>query len=207
MEIRDQEEISDVADRTCAPDLPDSLDWKCYLQELERAVPGVYSFQFIDRVRELWFLSAGIKAHVQELLLAAYERARRRKWKVVSWEMVVDAYHSAKLSATREEVEQLIAYSATGKEPSRDFGDLACPFESAREVAYRKSLAEAYLKPLGEALTHASLSPREARALADVKKDARGKQRVAGSKGDARSAAGLLANAVSVLAPKRARPL
>ena len=73
-------------------------------------------------------------------------------------------------------------------------------------MAYRKSLAEAYLKPLGEALTHASLSPGEARALADVKKDAREKQRVAGSKGDRRSAAGLLANAAFVLAPKTGPP-
>lgn len=155
------------------PDLPDSADWEGYLQELERAVPGVFGFEFVDKARELWILSAGVKAYVQELLLTSFEREHRRRRKVVSWETVVEAYHSAKFSTTREVVEELIVYSATGKEPSKDFKDLLCPFESDREVAYRESLAEAYRKQLGEIVTLASLSPNETRALGSVKKEAK----------------------------------
>lgn len=181
------------------PDPPDSPDWKGYLQELERAVPDVYSFRFEDKVRELWFLSAGVKAYVQELLLDAYERGRGGR--LISWESVVDAYHSAKFSTTRQVIQELIAYAATGKKPSKDFKDLLCPFESDREVEYRATLAEAYGRQLGDIVIVASLTAGEKRALGKVKTDAKkNQQRRARGKSEApRSAAELLANARRVL--------
>jgi hypothetical protein len=180
------------------PDPPDSKDWKGYLLELERAVPGVFSFKFEDKLRELWFLSAGVKAYVQELLLRAYERERRRGQ--ISWEGVVEAYHSAKYSTTRHIIQELIAYAATRKKPSKDFEDLLCPFESDREVEYRASLAGAYNKQLADLVVTASLTAGEKRAFGALKKEAKKQQRRTPGKSETPlSAAELLANARRVL--------
>lgn len=150
------------------PDLPESDDWRCFLEELQKAVPGLFAFSFIDRERELWSFCAGIKRVVAELLVDSYKKARREGRATVDFEMVSSTYLGVQFSASRRDVEALISYAVTGV---CAFQNLVCPFQHAGEAAYLAGLKIVRSQRVAEAVTISALSLAETQALVAVERE------------------------------------
>lgn len=151
------------------PDPPDSEDWRQLLGEYQRAVPGIFDFSFAICANELWSYTAGRKRDLVDLLVKSYHRARRSKRASVSWETLVDTYHSIDFSASRHDVEALMAYAVTGDCPSLD---LVCPFEGSREAEakFRNHLRNARNRKVADAANDSAISVAERKVLASIKK-------------------------------------
>jgi len=132
------------------PDSPSSEDWRQLLAEYQKAAPGIFDFNFIAYANDLWSYTAGRKRDLLDLLVKSYRRARKSGIASVSWQTLVDTYHSVDFSASRRDVETLMAYAVTGACPSLD---LVCPFEGSieAETNFRNQLRNARNRKVADA--------------------------------------------------------
>lgn len=150
------------------PDLPDSKDWRDFLAEYQKAVPGLFDFSFVERANDLWNYCAGIKRHLAELLVKSYAAARREGLAAATWKMVERTYHSVEYSVSRRDVEALISYALTGTCPIKN---LVCPFQHDREAEYLARLKVVRSQKVADAVNDAALSLPERRALAQIERE------------------------------------
>ncbi|MHA4868702.1 hypothetical protein ACXZ1M_13480 [Duganella sp. PWIR1] len=131
------------------PDLPSSADWAAVLTEYQRAVPGVYQFDFVEKRNELWSLCAGLKRELIKLLIVGYRQCRRRGKTTVSWEDIEFAYRSPDFFDQRTDIEELIVQSIDGTK-GRD--DLRCPIPTdlSLENEYLQALKDVRAKKVAE---------------------------------------------------------
>lgn len=146
------------------PDLPVSADWSAVLTEYQRAVPGVYQFDFGEKRKELWSLCAGLKGELVKLLVLAYAQCRRRHQNIVVWQDIESAYRSPDFFLQRRDIEEFIS-QAFGIASGRD--DLRCPIPTGatEEQEYLMALKEIRQKKVAEAALAESMSKIERDAL------------------------------------------
>lgn len=145
------------------PDSADSDDWREILSEYQRAVPGVFDFDFGELAQPLWNFSAGIKRVVVALLVLAYALARRRCRTIVMWMDVEAAYVSSEFSVSRADIEVLIMHGfGSAALPE----SLRCPFPlpQSEEERYEDDLRKARQAKIASASRDACMSERERKA-------------------------------------------
>lgn len=142
------------------PDPPNSADWFGVLREYQRAVPGVFSFDFVKQADSMWALCAGIKRELVALLILAYAYVRRAGRIEVSWQDVESAYTAPEFSTSRRDIEMLIRHGV-GSSALRE--DLRCPFPIPVEQkeSFGKSLKDARDARVAAATLDASLTQPE----------------------------------------------
>ena len=96
------------------PDAPGSADWLALLSAYDIVFDSVRAFAFVDRERELWNCTAGLKRLLRELTVQAYRLSRSRGSVRLEWIDISSAYLSREYSSSREEVEDAIASAAQG---------------------------------------------------------------------------------------------
>jgi hypothetical protein len=148
------------------PDPPNSEDWRVLMREFDVVLDEVLDFDLVDRGVELWNLCAGLKRSLVRLLVHAYRIARHVGALKASWGNVLQAFHSGVFSASRREIDLLIAYAGQGGELRRD---LKCPFDGpeivARSAAYSEQLRAARAGAVARASIRSAMTAEEKAAV------------------------------------------
>lgn len=126
------------------PDPPKSRDWEELMEEFDVVLGTAFDFKLRDRSVALWNMCAGLKRELIKLLVHAYRVARGGGVTVASWAHVEHAFQSVSFSASRRDVNLLIAHAGQGGSLRKD---LRCPFDgpeiSSRGAAYQEQLRAA----------------------------------------------------------------
>ncbi len=148
------------------PDLPDSQDWKLYIEACGKALgdgfKGKHEF-FVDVIYGFTF---GIKRFVVELLTLAYLVARRSGSDQITLDTISQAYLSVEYTAFRQDVVLLNRQAIENKAARKD---LWCPFElpSGYKARVAEIATEARKHEVAQAIFNSALSLPERKALAN----------------------------------------
>ena len=155
------------------PDPPGSEDWAALLFEFQVVLNDVLDFKLLDLRVELWNLCAGLKRSLVQLLIHAYRLSRHSNSLKVTWIHVDNAFESYEFSASRRDINLLIAHAGQGGQLRQD---LKCPFEgpalTSRGSAFSAQLRAARETAVGNASIESAMTAEEQHAIKAIKQAA-----------------------------------
>lgn len=154
--------------------LPDSAlspDWVALLSTYQAVLEQALSFRLSDHQIELWNYCAGLKRLLVDLLVIGYSIARRSGFAEASWDHIRQAYGSVRYSASRDDVELLIAHAGQRRSLRKD---LLCPFNGpeiqANAEVFEDQLRAARTATVALKTVQASMNRLERDAVAAIEK-------------------------------------
>lgn len=155
------------------PDAPASQDWLTLLTEFDVVVKEAFDFKLVDRSVDVWNRCAGLKRELVKLLVHAYRIVRYAGKFKVEWDHVEQAFQSVMFSASRRDVDLLIAHAAQGGKLRQD---LKCPFDGpeivTRSAAYHEQLRAARAKAVARASVKSAMTADEKTAVEAIEQAA-----------------------------------
>lgn len=168
---RPQEERQRILGRPIVllPDPPDSKDWHNILTVYETALPGTFSFKFVDQSQVLWSYCAGLKRELTKLLVLSYRQCRRVNKLTVNWTDIEHAYQSYEFAVQRKDIEQLIGQAIDKKMRKLD---LWCPLPLTQEItqSYCDALLENRIRRVAAAVAEKAMTAKEHKSKNDLEK-------------------------------------
>lgn len=158
------------------PDPATSQDWVALLSKYQAVLEQALSFRLSDHQIELWNYCAGLKRLLVNLLVIGYSIARRSGCTETSWDHIRQAYGSVRYSASRDDVELLIAHAGQKGSLRKD---LLCPFKGpeiqASAEVFEDQLREARNATVALKTVQASMNRQERSAFDAIEKAAKPK--------------------------------
>lgn len=156
------------------PDPPKSRDWEELMKEFDVVLEEAFKFKLRDRSVDLWNMSAGLKRELVKLLVHAYRVARHGGATMTSWAHVEQAFQSVSYSASRRDVNLLIAHAGQGGKLRKD---LRCPFEGSEiasgSAAYQEQLRGARAVVVARESVRSAMTGAEKAAIDSIEKAAK----------------------------------
>lgn len=156
------------------PDPPKSRDWEELMKEFDVVLGAAFEFKLSDRSVDLWNMSAGLKRELVKLLVQAYRMARHGGATMTSWAHVEHAFQSVSFSASRRDVNLLIAHASQGGKLRKD---LRCPFEGPEiascGAAYQEQLRGARAVVVARESVKSAMTGAEKAAIDSIEKAAK----------------------------------
>ena len=150
------------------PESGSSADWIALLSEFKKVAPEVFLFNVNEVENLIHQYTFGVKRLVVEMLVLAYQVARKRGKHTVSVDDIKLAYISTEYTYNRKSVE--ILWRQTYENTSLK-EDLWCPFNQSHEPANVVKIAKAmedFESRIEDKILDSSLSPAEAIAAKSI---------------------------------------
>tara|TARA_R110000851_G_scaffold111379_1_gene234697 strand:- start:16738 stop:18087 length:1350 start_codon:yes stop_codon:yes gene_type:complete len=111
------------------PTQPDSQDWMAYLRAIQKVLGTTLQIDVLQERGTIYYLSAGLKRLVKQLLRRAYELAWHTGRRYVTIADLHDAYNDTPYAISRQQVEAMLSPH------SKRSSEYVCPFPLPRVAA------------------------------------------------------------------------